>query len=189
MCKLCYRRSSFLPEPIGKLILPGHVDFVEDPSEPYGLASGPFDDEGIGGTSRSIVSAGIVQGLFLDSRSARQLRLPPTGNASGPYNLTLSSRLKAGGEEELLRRMGTGLLVTNILGGETEPIRGGWSRAVAGFWVENGCIAYPVEDVTLAGDMPSMLQGIVAIGEDVERVGVFRTGSVLVADMQLGGAL
>jgi PmbA protein len=183
-----YSRRTFLPDPIGTAIVADHIDVAEDPFEPFGMASAPFDGEGVAGTRRKIIDAGIAKGLFLAARSARLLQMESTGNSNGPYNLRLTSKVSGGDADAMRARLGTGLVVTSILGGATEPVRGGWSYAVAGFWVENGEIAHAVKDITLAGNLTDMLRGIVAVGDDVERHGPFRNGSILIDEMQVGGA-
>ncbi|MEH3120729.1 MAG: metallopeptidase TldD-related protein [Sphingomonas phyllosphaerae] len=179
--------QTFLPDPLGRPVAAAHLELSEDPFEPWGLASSPFDDEGVAGMRRAILSAGEAQGLFLDARSARKLGMASTGNANGCYNLRLTGA--DGGERSaMLRRLGTGLVVSELLGGATDPVRGGWTRAVAGFWVSGGAVAHPVRDITLAGEFPAMLRDIVAVGSDVERFGAVRTGSILIDAMQMGGA-
>lgn len=182
-----YMKQSFFPDPIGKRLLADHLDLEEDPFEPFGLASAAFDGEGVAGIRRKIVEQGVVRGLFLSCRSARRLGLRSTGNANGPYNLRFTSREPGGDWNHMLSRLGTGLVVTHFLGGATDPVSGGWTRAIAGFWVENGTVAHPVRDLTLAGTMPEMLRNIITVGADEERMGAFRTGSILIDEMQVGG--
>lgn len=181
------RRMSFLPDPIGRSIAASHLDLVEDPFEPLGLASGGFDSEGIGGSTRAIIRAGVAEGLFLSSTSGRKLGLASTGNADGFYNLRLKSTAVSGDGPAMLAMLGTGLFVTQLKGGKTDPATGNWTQAVAGLWVEDGQIVHAVTDVTLASTMPAMLVGIRAVGLDVERQGAIRTGSILIDEMQLGG--
>lgn len=181
------RKSSFLRDPLDRPIAAGHLDLDEDPFEPFGLASGGFDSEGIAGSRRTIIDGGVARGLFLGTFSGRKLGMQSTGNAEGPYNLRLTSRAAGGNRAAMLARLGTGLLVTGIQGGGTDPVTGNWTRAVKGFWVENGSVVHPIEDVTVAGSLPEMLMGVAAVGEDVERQGAIRTGSILVEEMQLGG--
>lgn len=180
--------ATFFPSPIGTQVAADHLDLREDPFEPFGLASAPFDREGVAGTARPIVEGGVACGLFLATRSARRLKLRSTGNANGAYNLQLTSRIDGGDRDAMRRRLYRGLVVTDLLGGATDPVTGNWTRAVAGQWVEGGEIVHPVRDVTLAGRMPAMLRGVVAVGDDVERFGLLRTGSILIDEMQLGGA-
>lgn len=181
------RKSTFLLDPLGRRITAGHLDVREDPFEPFGLASGGFDSEGIAGSQRTIIDGGVARGLFLGTFSARKLGMRSTGNAQGPYNLRLTSRASAGDRAAMISRLGTGLLVTGIQGGGADPVTGNWTRAVKGFWVEDGSVVHPVEDVTLASSLPAMLMGIAAVGDDVERHGAISTGSILIDEMQLGG--
>lgn len=179
---------SGVPQYSGQQILPDTIDLIEDPFEPFGLASAPFDGDGVAGSPRAVIVGGVVQGLFLATRSARRLGMRSTGNGNGPYNLSLRAVKNGGDRAAMLARLGEGLVVTQLLGGATDPVRGTWTRAVAGFRVAAGGIAHPVRDVTLAGSLPDMLRSIVAIGADVERMGPFRTGSLLIDAMQVGGA-
>ncbi|RZF65425.1 hypothetical protein EWE75_05505 [Sphingomonas populi] len=181
------RRMSFLPDPIGRSIAASHLDLIEDPFEPLGLASGGFDSEGIAGSTRAIVRAGVAERLFLSSLSARKLGMTSTGNADGFYNLRLTSTADSGDWAAMLAMLGTGLVVTQLQGGMTDPASGNWTQAVEGLWVEDGHVVHAVTDVTLASTMPAMLAGIRAVGLDVERQGAIRTGSILIDDMQVGG--
>lgn len=182
-----FRRMSYLPDPLGTEVAASHLTLQEDPFEPLGLASGGFDSEGIAGTSRCIVQAGVARGLFLSSVSGRKLGMASTGNADGYYNLQLSSTATGGDWDAMLQMLGTGLVVTQFQGGKTDPASGNWTQAVRGLWVEQGQPVHAVTDVTLAGNMVAMLRGIRAVGEDVERVGGIRTGSILIDEMQVGG--
>ncbi|EGX99438.1 Protein pmbA [Nitrospirillum viridazoti Y2] len=182
-----YRRASFLAGALGDLVAADHIDLIEDPFEPWGLASGAYDAEGVAGRRRLVLDAGVVGGYFLNSLNARRLGMRTTGNASGPYNLTLSSRRPGGDGLAMQRQLGTGLLVTAITGGRTDPATGHWSRAVEGYWIEDGVPAFPVAGITLSGDMRTMLRGITHVGDDVERFGAFRTGSILIDAMHIGG--
>lgn len=182
-----YRRMSFLPDPVGRRVAAAHLSLHEDPFEALGLASGGFDSEGIAGSSRAILRDGVVEGLFLSSFSGRKLGLASTGNADGYYNLRLGSSAEGGDRNAMLRMLGTGLIVTQFQGGKTDPASGNWTQAVRGLWVEDGQVVHAVNDVTLAGTMDAMLNGILAVGSDVERLGAIRTGSILIDDMQVGG--
>ncbi|WP_267433874.1 metallopeptidase TldD-related protein [Sphingomonas sp. GM_Shp_1] len=182
-----YRRMSFLPDPIGRRVAAAHLSLHEDPFEPLGLASGGFDSEGIAGSSRAILQGGVVEGLFLSSFSGRKLGLASTGNAEGYYNLRLTSTAGSGDWDAMLRMLGTGLVVTQFQGGKTDPASGNWTQAVRGLWVEDGQVVHAVNDVTLASNMDAMLNGICAVGQDVERLSAIRTGSILIDDMQVGG--
>jgi PmbA protein len=178
---------TFLPDPLGRQVAAEHLILHEDPFEPFGLASGGFDSEGIAGSARPIVENGIARGLFLSTYSARKLGGRSTGNAEGFYNLRLSSNRSGGTRQDMLAKLGTGLLVTGLQGGSTDPATGNWTRAVKGLWIENGEVAHAVRGVTLAGEAPAMMKNIVAVGDDLTRLGSVRTGSLLIDDMQVGG--
>lgn len=182
------RRATFLPDALGRTVAASHLDLDEDPFEPFGPASGGFDREGIAGRRRAILRAGTVEGLFLGTRSARRLGMSSTGNADGPWNLTLSSRAERGSFADLCRRMGRGLIVRRLTGGAADPVTGNWTHAVSGTWVEDGVPVHAVTDVTVGGNLRDMLTGIVAVGDDGERRGAFSTGSILIDAMQIGGA-
>lgn len=184
-----YRRMTFLPDAVGQGIAAEHLTLVEDPFEPFGLASATFDSEGVAGARRDVVRAGVVEGLFLDTRMARKLGRASTGNAGGMRNLHLTSSL-TGSDDDLpamLRKLGTGLWLNRFMGGGVNPATGAYSRAVAGFWVENGQVVAPVHGLTVAGNLQDMLKAIVAIGADVHREGGIRVGSILLPDMQIAG--
>jgi PmbA protein len=180
-----YRKSSFLPDSIGQTVFSPLVTITDDPFIPKGLASGPFDEEGVAAQRRDVVAAGVVQGYFLGTYSARKLNLRSTGNAGGNHNLVV--RPTAGGFDALLRQMGRGLLVTELMGSGVNGVTGDYSRGVAGFWVEDGAIAYPVQEVTVAGNLKDMYRRIVAIGDDVVVRGSRRTGSILIENMTIAG--
>ena len=182
------RGATFLPQALGRTVAAAHVDLGEDPFEPYGLASGGFDREGVAGQRRAILNAGTVEGLFLGTRSARRLGMRSTGNADGPWNLSLSSRAQGGSFADLCRLMGRGLIVRRLSGGATDPVTGNWTYAVVGTWVEDGIPTHAVTDVTVGGTMRDMLTGIIAVGDDVHRSGAIGTGSILIDAMQIGGA-
>lgn len=181
------RGATFLPGVLGQAAAADHLDLVEDPSEPYGLASGAFDSEGVAGRRRAILNAGVVEGYFLRTRSARQLGMVSTGNADGPWNLRLSSRAPGGSLDALRRLMGRGLVVTRLMGGATDPVTGNWTYAVAGTWIENGETVHAVTDVTVGGNLKDMLRAIVAVGDDTHRAGAIRTGSILIDGLRIGG--
>jgi PmbA protein len=185
-----YRKSSFLLDCLGKPVFPKHIDILEDPFVKRGKGSSPFDDEGVRVRARSVVEAGVVQGYFLGSYSARKLGMKTTGNAGGSHNLTLVSRKTRPGDdlEAMLRRMGTGLLVTELMGSGVNYVTGDYSRGAAGFWVENGRIAYPVHEITIAGNMKTMLKGIEAVGSDAYSFGSKTIGSVLIRKMKIAGS-
>jgi len=181
-----YRKSSFLLDCLGKPVFAPHITISERPHLLRGVASAPFDDEGVATVNRDVVSAGVVGGYFLGSYSARKLGMATTGNAGGSHNLIVSHG--DDGFDAMLRRMGEGLLVTELLGQGINMVTGDYSRGAAGFWVENGAIAYPVEEITIAGNLADIYRGIVAIGNDVDRRGSKQTGSVLVDRLTIAGA-
>jgi PmbA protein len=181
-----YRRSSFLLNAAGQTVFPSHLDIVERPHLPQGLASSPFDAEGVATRDRALVSAGVLQGYVLGSYSARKLGLKTTGNAGGIHNLLVKSS-EHGSFEQLLGRMGTGFFVTELMGQGVNAVTGDYSRGASGFWVENGAVAFPVHEVTIAGNLRDMLRTIVAVGTDVDEQGAIRTGSVLIEAMTIAG--
>jgi PmbA protein len=185
-----YRKSSFLLDSLGKQVFPRHIDLFEDPFVKRGKGSSPFDDEGVRVAPRSVVEAGRVQGYFLGSYSARKLGMKTTGNAGGSHNLTLSSRRTLPGDdlEAMLQRLGTGLFVTELMGSGVNYVTGDYSRGASGFWVEGGRIAYPVHEITIAGNMQAMLKNIVAIGADAYAYGAKTTGSILIDRMTVAGS-
>jgi len=182
-----YRKASFLLGAAGEAIFPSFLEMHERPHIKKGLASSPFDDEGVATTDRDLVRAGVLQGYFLGSYSARKLGLKTTGNAGGVHNLMVSGETAAPGFDELLSRMGTGLLVTELMGQGVNGVTGDYSRGASGFWVEDGAIAFPVHEVTIAGNLRTMYAQILAVGSDVDRRGGLHTGSVLVERMTIAG--
>jgi PmbA protein len=181
-----YRKSSFLVDSLGKEVFSPIVNLVERPHLPRGQASGWFDDEGVATKDRDVVSKGVVQGYFLGSYSGRKLGMPSTGNAGGNHNLILES-----GDEDLaglVRRMGRGLLVTELMGQGINLVTGDYSRGAAGYWVEGGEIRYPVEEITIAGNLRDMFRSIVAIGNDVLARGSRQCGSILLERMTIAGS-
>ena len=185
-----YRKSTFLLDSLGKQVFPKHIDISEDPFIKRGKGSSPFDDEGVRVQARSVVEAGKVQGYFLGSYSARKLGMKTTGNAGGSHNLILTSRLTRAGDnlDAMLQRLGTGLFVTELMGSGVNYVTGDYSRGASGFWVENGRIAYPVHEITIAGNMKAMLKGIVAVGADSYNYGAKTVGSILVNKMKVAGS-
>ena len=180
-----YRKSSFLLDSQGKQVLAPCVSIFERPHLKRGLASAPFDNEGVATQERELVANGVLQGYMLSSYSARKLGMTTTGNAGGNHNLLVSH-----GELDLhglLKTMGTGLLVTELLGHGINLVTGDYSRGAAGFWVESGVIAYPVEEITIAGNLREMFMQIVAIGNDVLVQGSKQTGSILIERMTVAG--
>ncbi|MDR3159357.1 MAG: metalloprotease PmbA [Zoogloeaceae bacterium] len=179
-----YHKASFLLDQLGKAIFPGFFTLRERPHLPAALASANFDNEGVRTREREVVQNGILQGYFLNVYSARKLNLQTTANAGGSYNLFLSP-----GEhtlESLLRQMGRGLLVTELLGHGVNYVTGDYSRGAAGFWIEGGAIAHPVEEITIAGNLRDMFRNIRAIGNDVDTRSSRQTGSWLIAEMTIG---
>ena len=180
-----YRKSSFLLDSLGTQVFSPNFNLREAPHVLRGLSSAPFDDEGVATTTRDVVSAGVVQGYFLGTYSARKLGMKSTGNAGGSHNLVLASgSLDFDG---LLRKMGRGLVVTELLGSGINGVTGDYSRGAAGFWVEGGAIAYPVHEITIAGNLKEMFRGIVEIGTDVLKRGSRTTGSILIDNMTIAG--
>jgi PmbA protein len=181
-----YRGASFLIDHLGKQIFPSFVRIHEQPHLPGALGSAPFDSEGVATAARDIVRDGVLQGYVLDSYSARKLKLQTTGNAGGVHNLTIDTGKL--GFPELLKHMGTGLLVTELIGFGVNTVTGDYSRGAAGFWIENGEIAYPVEEITIAGSLRDMYRGIAAVASDVELRGNVRTGSILIDNLTIAGS-
>jgi PmbA protein len=180
-----YRKSSFLLDSLGQQIFPSHVQISERPHLKGALASSPFDDDGVATHDREVVQDGVLQGYFLSTYSARKLGMQTTGNAGGSHNLIVQP-----GEldfEGLLRQMDTGLLVTELLGQGVNYVTGDYSRGAAGYWVEKGRIAYPVEEITIAGNLREMFKGIVAIGNDALVRGSKQVGSILIERMTVAG--
>jgi PmbA protein len=184
-----YRKASFLVDSLGQAVLADHLDLREDPHVPKGKGSAPFDDEGVHTRPRTVVDGGVVQGYFLSSYSARKLGMRTTGHAGGAQNLVLTSRLTRPGDDldAMLRRLDRGLFVTELMGQGVNAVTGDYSRGAAGFWVEGGRIAFPVHEVTIAGNLKQMLRDIAAVGADAYTQGSRTTGSVLVSRMKLAG--
>ncbi|HEX7043855.1 MAG TPA: metalloprotease PmbA [Burkholderiales bacterium] len=180
-----YRDASFLLGALGKPVFPEFVRIHEQPHLEAGLGSAPFDNEGVATAPRDLVRDGVLQGYVLDSYAARKLKMRTTGNAGGVHNLTIDPGSL--GFEQLLKQMGTGLLVTELIGFGVNIVTGDYSRGAAGFWVENGEIAYPVEEITIAGNLRDMFRGIVAVGADVDARGNIRTGSILIDAVTIAG--
>ena len=180
-----YRKASFLLDQLGKQILPDFIQIVERPHIRGGLGSSAFDSDGVATHDRDVVRNGVLQGYFLSIYTGRKLGMPTTANAGGSHNLILQS----GGEDlpGLLRQMGRGLLVTELLGHGINYVTGDYSRGAAGFWVENGCIVHPVEEITIAGNLREMFAGIQAVGRDVLVRGSKQTGSILIDRMTVAG--
>ena len=185
-----YRKSSFLLDSLGKAVLPAHVDIREDPHQPKGKGSAAFDDEGVATRARDVVTAGVVQGYFLSSYSARKLGMRTTGNAGGSHNLVLTSRTTQPGDDldAMLRKLGRGLFVTELMGQGANYVTGDYSRGAAGYWVEGGRIVHPVQEVTIAGNLARMFGDIAAVGADAYTMGTKTIGSVLIERMKVAGS-
>jgi PmbA protein len=185
-----YRKSTFLLDSLGKQVFPKHIDIAEDPFVLRGKGSSPFDDEGVRVQSRQVVDAGRVQGYFLSSYSARKLGMRTTGNSGGSHNLTFTSRMTRPGDDldAMLQKLGTGLFVTELMGQGVNYVTGDYSRGASGFWVEKGRIAFPVQEITIAGSMKTMLKGIEAVGADAYNYGAKTVGSILVNRMKVAGS-
>jgi PmbA protein len=181
-----YRQSSFLLNAAGEQVFPTGFSIAERPHIPKAMGSAPFDDEGVATCDRELIADGILTGYILSSYSARKLNLKTTGNAGGAHNLLVTPTL-AGGMDAMLSRLGTGLLVTELMGQGINMVTGDYSRGAAGFWVENGSIEYPVAEITIAGNLRDMLKGIAAVGDDVDLRGGTRVGSILLQDMTIAG--
>jgi len=181
-----YRKQSFLLDSLDTRVFPEFVRLDELPHLKRGVSSGAFDNEGVATHSRAVVDKGVVNGYFLGSYAARKLGMQTTGNAGGSHNLLMRST----GEtfEELLKKMGRGLLVTDLLGHGTNMVTGDYSRGAAGFWVEDGALAYPVHEITVAGNLKEMFASIVAIGNDALTRTSRQTGSILIESMTVAGA-
>jgi len=180
-----YRKSSFLLDHLGKRVMPEFVQISERPHIKCGLGSSAFDSDGVATRNREVVTDGILQGYFLSTYTARKLGMQTTGNAGGSHNLIIQpGELDLDG---LLAQMGRGLFVTELLGHGINYVTGDYSRGAAGYWVENGKIAHPVEEITIAGNLKAMLAGIQAVGKDVQVRGSKQTGSILLDRMTVAG--
>jgi PmbA protein len=185
-----YRKTSFLNDSLGQAVMPAHLDVQEDPFVKKGKGSAPFDDEGVQTAARTLIASGVVQGYFLSTYSARKLGMKSTGNAGGSHNLTLTSRLTLASDDldAMIRKLRRGLLVTELMGQGVNYVTGDYSRGASGFWVENGKIAYPVHEITIAGNLKEMLKGIQAIGADAYNYGAKTVGSILIERMKIAGS-
>jgi PmbA protein len=180
-----YRKSTFLLDRVGEQIFPDWVQISEDPLRPRGQASAPFDNEGVATGYRELVENGVLQGYLLDSYSARKLGLQSTASAGGVRNGGIASSGQS--FEELLREMDRGVVVTELMGQGTNPVTGDYSRGAAGFWVENGEIQYPIDEITVAGNLKDMFRQLLAVGTDNDVPGSLDTGSWLIENMTVGG--
>ncbi|MGH8180202.1 MAG: metalloprotease PmbA [Steroidobacteraceae bacterium] len=183
-----YRKASFLLNAAGEQVFPAFLQMRERPHIPKGLASAPFDDEGAATRDRELVANGILDGYVLGSYSARRLGLKTTGNAGGIHNLIVEASGESPAYDALLRRMGSGLLVTELMGQGVNGVTGDYSRGASGFWIEGGAIAYPVQEITVAGNLRDIYRNIVAVGSDIDSRGSIRCGSVLIGEMTIAGA-
>ena len=184
-----YRKTTFLVDSLGKPVFAPHIQVLEDPHVKGGMGSAPFDEEGVRTQRRNVVEDGVVQGYFLSTYSARKLGMKTTGNAGGSHNLSLRSSLTKPGDdfEEMLKKLGTGLLLTELMGQGVNYVTGDYSRGASGFWVENGKIQYPVEEITVASTLQEMFRHIEAIGADTVVRGNKEIGSVLIEKMTIAG--
>jgi PmbA protein len=185
-----YRQSSFLMDSLGKQVATKHLQVSEDPFVMRGKGSSPFDEEGVKVQARQVLHNGQVEGYFLSSYSARKLGMQTTGNAGGSHNLVMTSSLTRASDDldAMLRKLGTGLFVIELMGQGINYVTGDYSRGASGFWVENGHIAYPVQEITIAGNLKDMLLGIDAVGSDAYTYGGKTVGSVLINRMKVAGA-
>jgi len=185
-----YRKTTFLADSLGQQVLAKHIDIHEDPHQPKGKGSAPFDDEGVRTQARHILQGGVVQSYFLSSYSARKLGLRTTGHAGGSQNLSMTSRRtrKSDDLDAMLAKLGRGLFVTELMGQGVNYVTGDYSRGAAGFWVEGGKMVHPVHEVTIAGNLRQMFKRIAAVGADVYVSGSKSVGSVLIPGLKLAGA-
>src|SRR5246500_3146213 len=182
-----YRKASFLLDAAGSQVFPAFLQMHERPHLPKGLASSPFDQEGAATRDRELIRDGVLDGYVLGSYSARRLGLKTTGNAGGIHNLIVAAGDGGLDAEAFLARLETGLLVTELMGQGVNGVTGDYSRGASGFWGERGAIAYPVHEITIAGNLKPMYRHIVALGDDVDVRGGIRTGSVLLDEMRVAG--
>jgi len=184
-----YRKTSFLLDSLGHSLFPSHINVLEDPHIKGAMGSSPFDEEGVRTQAREFIRAGVLQGYFLSSYTARKLGMVTTGNAGGSHNLVLrsSQTRKKDDFEAMLRKMGTGLLVTELIGQGVNYVTGDYSRGAFGYWVQNGQIQHAVEEVTIAGNLKDMFAQIVAVGADTITRGSKTTGSILIERMSIAG--
>lgn len=180
-----YRKSSFLVDHLGKSVFPKHIQIYENPFLEKALGSSPFDDDGVATKANSFITDGVLQNYALGVYSARKLGMTTTGNAGGVHNLMINT--SEHDFPSLLKTMGTGLLVTELMGQGINLVNGDYSRGCAGYWVENGEICYPVEEITIAGNLRDMFNGIVHVGKDIDKRGNIQTGSILIDQMMVAG--
>jgi PmbA protein len=185
-----YRKSSFLLDSMGQAVFPKHIQMHEDPMVLRGKGSSPFDEEGVKTRARKVIDDGRVQGYFLSTYSARKLGMPTTGNAGGSHNLSLTSSLTRASDDlpAMLKKLGTGLFVIELMGQGVNGVTGDYSRGASGFWVEKGEIAFPVQEITIAGNLKDMFLGMDAVGADTYNMGAKTVGSVLINRMMVAGS-
>ncbi|RZI41167.1 metalloprotease PmbA [Herbaspirillum sp. HC18] len=185
-----YRKSTFLLDSLGKQVFASHIRLVEDPHVVGAVGSAPFDEEGVKTSRREVVKDGVVQGYFLSTYSARKLGMKTTGNAGGSHNLSLVSSLTTPDDnfKAMLKKLDTGLLVTELMGQGVNYVTGDYSRGASGYWVEKGVIQYPVEEITIAGNLKDMFLQIAAVGADTLVRGTKETGSILIESMTVAGS-
>jgi PmbA protein len=185
-----YRKSTFLLDSLDKQVFAPHIQVNEDPLIVGAVGSAPFDEEGVRTQRRDVVRDGVLRGYFLSTYSARKLGMKTTGNSGGSHNLMLASLLTAPTDdfEAMLKKLDTGLLVTELMGQGVNYVTGDYSRGASGFWVQNGVIQYPVEEITIAGNLKDMFRNIVAVGADTLVRGTRETGSILIESMTIAGA-
>jgi PmbA protein len=184
-----YRKASFLLDSLGQSVFATHINIAEDPTVIGGMGSAPFDDEGVRTTARSVVEQGVLQGYFLSTYTSRKLGMKTTGNAGGSHNLVLTSSLTERGDDlpAMLRKLGTGLFVTELMGQGVNYVTGDYSRGAFGYWVEGGMIQHAVEEITIAGNLNDMFRQIVAVGADSITRGTKTTGSILIENLAIAG--
>ncbi len=182
-----YRKSSFLLGAAGQQVFPAFIELTERPHIRKGLGSSPFDGEGVATRDRDLVRDGTLQGYILGSYSARKLGLKTTGNAGGTHNLLVESSSGGKSVDSLMRELGSGLLVTELMGQGVNGVTGDYSRGASGYWVENGALAYPVHEITIAGNLRDMYRNIAALGDDIDIRGGVRVGSILISEMTIAG--
>ena len=180
-----YRKSTFLLNKSGDAVFPKFITIHERPHLKKGIGSVPFDNDGMATQDRTLILNGVLQGYVLSAYSARKLGLPPTGNAGGVHNLVLETEFQ--NVDSLLGKMDRGLFITELIGFGINHVTGDYSRGASGFWVENGEIQYPVEEITVAGNLADMYKQIIAIGDDIDKRGNIQTGSVLIENMTVAG--
>jgi PmbA protein len=184
-----YRKSTFLTDSLGTAVFGPDIQIIEEPHVLGAVGSSPFDEEGVRTHRREVVSNGVVQGYFLSTYSARKLGMKTTGNAGGSHNLQIVSSTTRPGDDfnAMLKKLDTGLLVTELMGHGVNYVTGDYSRGVSGYWVERGVIQYPVEEITIAGNLRDIFKDIVAIGDDILVRGTKKTGSILISTMTIAG--